>query len=258
MRPRSRLVVLALAVAPAIACGGGREPLRVFAAASLRDVLVEIAPMWERGGGAPLEPVFGASNWLAEQISAGARGDLFLSADEAQMDSLERAGLLLAGTRVALLSNRLAVVQPEPLPAGVPRIRAEEDLLDPAVRRIALANTEGVPAGRYARRWLEARGLWSSLAPRVAPAIDARAALALVESGAAEAGIVYATDAARSRRARTSLLVTGPDAPSIVYPLAVLRSTDRERDARAFAAFLAGPQAAEAFEQHGFTLLAGG
>jgi molybdate transport system substrate-binding protein len=258
MRPRSRLGVLALAVAPAIACEGGREPLRVFAAASLRDAFADITREWEQAGGAPLEPVFGASNWLAEQITAGARGDLFLSADEAQMDLLERDDLLLAGTRVALVSNRLAVVQPEPLPAGVPRIRAVQDMLDPAVRRFALANTEGVPAGRYAREWLEVRGLWDSLAPRVAPAMDVRAALALVESGAAEAGIVYATDVARSTRARISLLVTGPDVPSIVYPLAVLRSTDRERDARAFAAFLAGPQAAEAFEQHGFTLLAGG
>jgi molybdate transport system substrate-binding protein len=134
------------------------------------------------------------------------------------------------------------------------RIAAPRDLAAPAIRRLALANPEAVPAGRYAKAWLESQGQWTAVAGRIVPALDVRAALAAVESGAVDAGVVYRTDAAASRRVRVAYLVPEGEGPRIVYALAALRSRPNLETARAAAAWLCGPEASAVFERFGFVV----
>jgi molybdate transport system substrate-binding protein len=194
---------------------------------------------------------FGASSDLARQVRAGAPADVFVSADAAQMDALERAGLVRAGERADLVSNTLVVAVPTDSPA---RFASAADLT--AVKTLALADPQAVPAGVYAREWLTKLGLWAELAPRVVPTLHVRAALAAVESGNAEAAIVYRTDAARSTRAKVVLEVPQAEGPRIVYPAAPLR-TSRKLAAPSFVGYLKSSHAREVFARHGF-LLPGG
>jgi len=223
--------------------------INFYAAASLRDVLQQLAPACEEAVGAHLVFNFGASNDLARQIEAGNKADLFFSADEAWMDHVSKAGLVDAESRRSLLSNRLVVVGLKDTPL---KVQSAWDLVGPDVRRISLADPEAVPAGRYAKAWLEKAGLWDSLKDRVLPGLDVRAALAAVESGGAEAGVVYRTDAALSKNVRVVYEVPEGDGPRISYPVAALRDRPRLDMARRVVAWLSGPKAAAAFEQNGF------
>jgi molybdate transport system substrate-binding protein len=256
-RPRLQFARLAGLLALLSACV---EPpaaeVTVFAAASLRDVCGELGAQFEREHGARVVFHFAGSNLLAAQVLAGAPCDLFLSAGVAQMDQVEAAGLLAGGSRVALLSNALVVVQPEPLPDDVPPVTAPAGLADPRVGRLALADPAAVPAGRYARAWLASCGLWEDVAARVVSALDVRAALALVESCSAGAGIVYATDAALTPRVRVAWRVPPGEGPSIVYPAALLADARAPEAARALLAFLRSSGARATFERHGFGVLA--
>jgi molybdate transport system substrate-binding protein len=241
---RFALLILAAAAGPLAAAD-----VTVFAAASLADVLREVAPAWERATGNRVLFNFAGSNALARQIRAGAPADLFLPADEAQMDLLEKDGLLASGTRRSLLSNALVVVVRTDGPL---RLSSARDLAGPAVRRVALADPRGVPAGVYAKAWLEKAGVWASIAPRVIPAENVRAALAAVESGDAEAGVVYATDARGSNAVRVAFAAPPGEAPVISYPVALVRDAPSPAAARAFLEHLAGPEAAAAFRRAGF------
>ncbi|HSD25885.1 MAG TPA: molybdate ABC transporter substrate-binding protein [Vicinamibacteria bacterium] len=221
----------------------------MFAAASLADALREIGAGFEARTGHRVVLSFGGSNDLARQIRAGAPAQVFVSASAERMDELERAGLLAAGARVDLLSNRLAVVVPV---AAATTLATADDLL--GVRRLALGDPEAVPAGIYARQWLEKRGLWERVGDRVVPTLDVRAALAAVEAGNADAGIVYRTDAAISKRVRVALEVPNEEAPRIVYPAALLVTAGRA--ARTFFDHLRSPAARAVFERLGFFFLA--
>jgi molybdate transport system substrate-binding protein len=221
----------------------------VFAAASLADALREIGSAFEARTGHRVVLSFGGSNDMARQIRAGAPAEVFVSASAERMDEVEQAGLVRAGDRGDLLSNRLVVIVPLAADA-VPT--TAEDLL--RVRRLALGDPQAVPAGIYARRWLEKRGLWERVRDRVVPTLDVRAALAAVESGNADAGIVYRTDAAISRGVRVALEVPPGEAPRIVYPAALL-ATARGPGARAFYEQLRSPAARAVFERLGFEFL---
>lgn len=228
-----------------------REELSVFAAVSLADALTEIGTSWQAASGQRPVFNFGASSDLARQIRAGAPADVFFSADEAQMDALERQGLVLATERSDLLSNTLVVIVPEDSKA---RVTSPRDLA--GLRTIAIADPQAVPAGVYARAWLEGLGLWDELAPQVVPTLHVRAALAAVESGNAEAGIVYRTDAAYSKRVRIAFEVSREQGPPIRYPVAPLASSGK-RGAAAFVAYLRSPAARVVFVRHGFLVLGG-
>ncbi|MEO8196028.1 MAG: molybdate ABC transporter substrate-binding protein [Thermoanaerobaculia bacterium] len=233
------------------------EPVevQVYAAASLREVLEELTPAVERATGTRLVFNLGASNDLARQIIAANKADVFFSADEGWMERVAEAGLVDAGSRRSPLSNQLVVVVPAD--SSLP-IHSAQDLASPAVRRLALANPEAVPAGKYARAWLEASGQWQAVAGRVVPALDVRAALAAVESGAVEAGIVYRTDAALSQRVRVVYAVPEGAAPRIAYALAALGERPNLEVARAVVVWLGGPEAAPVFERFGFIVRAPG
>lgn len=224
-----------------------------YAATSLRDVLQDLAPRCESSLGVRLVFNFGASNDLARQIIAAARADVFFSADEDWMDRVAQAELIDPASRRSLLSNRLVVVGPADGPL---RLTGPAELQQASVRRIALANPEAVPAGKYAKAWLQKAGLWTSLHDRVVPSLDVRAALATVESGAADVGIVYRTDAAISKKVRILYEVPGTDGPRISYALAAVKGRGDLDAARRVVAWLAGPEAAGSFERYGFIVVA--
>lgn len=246
-----RAALLLASVASLGACGGGAdEPLHVWAAASLRETITELAERWEQLTGREVALNLAGSNQLALQIERTGRADVFVSASEREMDRVENAGLVAPGTRRALLANQLVVV----VPVGAPP-RDGFDVTDDWPERLSLANPAIVPAGVYARRWLEERSLWDALAPRVLAGSDVRAALAAVEVGAADAGIVYRTDAALTERVRVLHAVPVDEGPPIRYLAAAIAERPAPQAARDFLAFLASDEARTLFESAGFVVL---
>lgn len=241
----------ALAAWPASSQSAG-EPVTVSAAVSLTEVMEELGRAYSQAGGNRPVFNFGASNVLARQIVNGAPVDVFISADDAQMAVVERAGLLSPGTRVPLLSNQLAIVVRQDWTG---ELTSAASLSSPAIRRIAVGDTEAVPAGVYARQYLERIGLWQRLQPKLIPSASVRAALAAVSHGAADAAIVYVTDARASENIRVAAIIAGKDAPGIVYPACVVRTSRKQNAAQAFLAFLATPAAQQMFRKHGFVPL---
>lgn len=223
----------------------------VHAAASLSNVLGEIAKTHEGATGVKVVLDLGASNALARQIIAGAPGDLFFSADEARMNDVERAGLLAPKTRVSLWSNTLVVVVPTD--SGV-TITSSKDLAEPRIKSVALADPGSVPAGIYAKAHLRGVGVWSRVLPKVVPCENVRAALAAVESGNVDAAIVYRTDARISTKVRVAYDVAVADAPDISYPVAILLGSTEPEAARAFLARVSSPESHAVFEKHGFII----
>ena len=221
----------------------------VFAAASLTDALTEIAAAWKTSGGGSIAFNFASSSTLALQIREGAPADLFLSADEAQMDVLERAGLVAPGTRRSILSNAIVVVVPADSPL---RIASERDLAGPRVGTLALAEPASVPVGIYSKKFLERAGIWGALASRIVPTENARATLAAVESGNVDAGIVYRTDAAISKHVRIAFEIPAAVSPAISYPFALVKGSPREPAARKFLEYLSSRAARGVFVRYGF------
>jgi molybdate transport system substrate-binding protein len=233
-----------------VATGISAAELTVYAAASLTDAMNEIGPAYEKESGDKLQFNFGASNMLARQIDEGAPADLFFSADEAKMDALEKKDLLLPGTRRSLLSNLLVIVVPADASAAP---KSAADLAKPEFKKIALAEPQTVPAGIYAREYLQKIGLWDAVKEKVVPTENVRAALAAAESGNVEAGIVYKTDSLISKKVKIAVEIPAAEGPKISYPVAVLRSSKQPERARKFAEYLAGPLARSVFEKFGFT-----
>jgi molybdate transport system substrate-binding protein len=242
-------VVAAVLAAPASA----QQEVLVSAATSLTEVMQRIAAAYQARTGVRVILNVGASNTLARQVQAGAPVDLFISADEAQMDAVDAR--LIAATRVDLLSNQLAIAVADDRPRA---IRSARDLTDAAIRRVAIGDPAAVPAGVYARQYLQRAGVWPLIESKVIPAGSVRLALAAVENGAADVAIVYRTDLAAARRARLAFVVPAADAPRIVYPAAVLRSAPHPEAAKRLLAFLRGREAAEVFRSAGFIPLSAG
>jgi len=243
-------VALALAAtlpAPAIRAG----EVYVCAAASLTDALKEIAVAYDKESGDTLVFDFAASSVLARQIEEGAPADLIISADEAKLDALQKEGLLLPGTRKSILSNTLVIVVPADSTID---IKSAADLGGPDIKKIALGEPATVPAGIYAKEYLEKLGLWEALAGKIVPTENVRAALAAVESGNVEAGIVYKTDALISKKVKVAFEVPASEGPKISYPLAVLKDAKAPDAAMKLAAYLESAPAAAVFEKYGFII----
>jgi molybdate transport system substrate-binding protein len=239
----------ALVVIASVASSLRAADLNIFAAASLSDALKEIARAYEPISGDQLQFNFAASSTLALQIKQGAPADLFFSADEAKMDELAKGGSIDAETRRSLLSNTLVIVVN---PEDGARLTSPADLAKPGFGRIALAEPQTVPAGIYAKEWLQKAGLWKNVIDKIVPTENVRACLAAVESGNVAAGIVYKTDALISKKVKVAYEARGPEAPKISYPLAVVKTSKHVDAARRFADYLAGPEARIVFVKFGF------
>ncbi len=255
-RPVGLLALFVLALTSS-GCGDDRaRPVGpvIFAAASLQDVTAELAREFESREGTQPELNSAASNTLAQQILAAPGADVFLSADRHWVEVLEGAGRTVAGSRRALLGNKLVLIA-----AGDSELRIErlEELAGADFRFLALADPEAVPAGRYAKAALEETTnagvtLWQAVAARVAPALDVRAALALVESDPGILGIVYKTDARQSERVRVLHEFPAVGAARVTYYGALLEGGARTDLGRRFLDFVAGPEGRRITERHGF------
>jgi molybdate transport system substrate-binding protein len=218
--------------------------ITVLAAASTTEAIDEIRKAFAAAGGGEVQASFASSATLAQQIVHGAEADVFVSADEKWADYLAEKGFV--AQRASLLQNRLVLV----VPLDGTRLTRLADLADPRIAHVAMGDPQGVPAGKYARQALVKLGLWDRLREKVVAAEDVRQALIYVETGAAEAGFVYSTDAAASRKVRVAVEVpetlTGP----IRYAVVLLRHGGAA--GREFYRYLQAPAAAKVFEKHGF------
>jgi len=228
----------------------------VSAAISLKDALDELGPIFQvqqhrknGGSGTAVTYNYGGSGTLARQIEQGAPVDVFFSAAEKQMDELAAQGLIAADTRRDLVGNALVLIAP----AQPTALHSFQDLTGSAVKTIALGETSTVPAGMYARQTLEHLGLFAALERKIVYAKDVRAVLTYVETGNADAGMVYQTDANTSTKVRVIAVAPADSHDPILYPAAVLRDSKDKAAARAFLEFLQGPDARAVFQKYGFT-----
>lgn len=242
------VVIGGLSVDPRISAA----QVTVFGAASLTEALREIASNYQQQSGDKIVFNFGASSTLARQIEEGAPADVFFSADETQMNRLEEKGLIVGGTRRNLLSNELVIVVAAQNGAAV---RSPKDLARPDIRRIAIGDPRAVPIGVYARRYLEKVGVWETIASKVVPTENVRGALAAVESGNAEASIVYKTDALISKKVVVVYSVPANEGPEIRYPVALTKQAKDPNASKRFLTYLADEPVAKVFEKRGFIVV---
>jgi molybdate transport system substrate-binding protein len=224
----------------------------VFAAASLTDALKEIGAVYEKSTGEKPAFNFGASSLLARQIEEGAPADIFFSADEAKMDDLAAKGLIVGETRKSRLSNTLVIVTSADSKLA---INSPADLTNSKVRRIALADPKAVPAGVYSKAFLEKEKLWSRVESKIVPVDNVRAALAAVESGNIEVGMVFKTDAAISKKVKIAYEVPPDASLKISYPVAVMKNAKQVESAKKFVEYLGSDEAARIFKKYEFIVL---
>jgi molybdate transport system substrate-binding protein len=228
-----------------------REPLTVFAAASLTDALQAVGRAWTKRSGQPVRFSFAASGTGARQILAGAPADLFVSAEPSWMGQVQAAGRLLPGACRDLLGGRLVLVAPAAsrvrlaIRPGFPLAAALGDR-----GRLAVGDPRSVPAGRYAQAALTRLRVWDAVATRLAPAQDVRAALSYVARGEAPLGIVYETDAAADPAVRIVGAFPAASHPPIIYPAAVIQGA--KPGATAFYRYLGGTEAMAIFRRYRF------
>jgi len=253
---RTHLAALLLALASVFAstAHAAGKPITVFAAASLKESMDEAAAKFGQDTGQQVVVSYAASSALARQIEQGAPADVFVSADLDWMDYLQQRDLVDAGTRHDLLGNTLVLVAPSAGTARAFALRKGSNLLPMlgADGRLAVALTDSVPAGKYAKASFESLGMWSALQPRLAEAENVRAALLLVARGEAPLGVVYASDAKAEPAVRVLAVFPPGSHPPIVYPVARVAKS-RHPQAAAFVHWLQTPEAGAIFRAHGFT-----
>src|SRR5215475_6539749 len=222
--------------------------VNVFAAASLTDAMKEIAASYEKQSNDKIVFNFGASSLLARQITERAPADIFFSADEAKMDDLQKAGLIVNDTRRDMLSNSLVIVVPNDSKLT---ITSPDDLLA-KTQKIGIADPRTVPAGIYTKEYLSGIGLWDKLESKIVPTENVRAALAAVESSNVDAGFVYKTDADISKKVKIAFSVPTEKGPAIRYPIALIKETKNKDAAENFLHYLQSGDARKLFERYGF------
>lgn len=250
-----RRAVAALSLAALLAGPASAADVTVFAAASLKNALDEIATQWQADAGKEAVSSYAASSALAKQIEEGAPADVFISADVPWMDYLVERDLVKPDTVVELLGNRLVLVAPADSDATV-EIGEGFDLLGAlGDGRLAMGQVDSVPAGKYGKEALTSLGVWDDVEGRVAQAENVRAALALVATGEAPFGIVYETDANSEKAVKIVGVFPEDSHAPIVYPAAVTAEAE-SADAGAFMEYLQSDAAAALFKKQGFTVLA--
>ena len=229
--------------------------LRVSAAASLKGVMERVQVAYEQENAAvAIVYNFGSSGALAQQIVQGGRVDAFISAAPGWIDSLSRAGLLLESSRQDLLKNSLVLVVPGDDDTLTSTVFAFESLKDDRFERIAIGEPESAPVGDYAKESLQAMGLYDDLRSKLVLGKDSSQVLTYVAAGEVEAGIVYATDAAKTDGVRLVAKIGADTHSPIVYPVAVIKESEHLGESRAFVDFLLSEVAAEIFLADGFEL----
>jgi molybdate transport system substrate-binding protein len=225
--------------------------LIVSAAASLKEVLEEIKPLYQQSkSNVNISYNFGSSGALQQQIEQGAPADIFISAAKKQVDALEQKGLLVAGTRNIIAKNSLVLI----VPKNVVGITNFYSLKDAEVKKIAIGEPRSVPAGQYAQQVLEKLKIWTEVKSKLVFANNVRQVLASVESGNADAGLVYITDAKISNQIKVVVTADEKYHSPIIYPLAVVKRSKNINAAKEFSQFLSSDQAKAVFKKYGFIL----
>jgi molybdate transport system substrate-binding protein len=227
------------------------DEILVSAAASLTDALKEIGIGYQSKTKHTVRYNFGPSSGLARQIEEGAPVDIFFSADLPQMENLDKHGRLEPGTRKNLLSNQLVIIVPADSKLA---ISSPKDLLKADVKRIALAEPSSVPVGVYSSKYLTDEGLWDQVKPKIVPVQDVRATLASVESGNVEAGFVYKSDAAVSKKVKIVYEVPMDKGPKITYPVAIVKESNHKEAGRDFMNYIQSSVAKNTFKKYGFVV----
>jgi len=250
-------LALALSMAPGAAPSPAmaQDRVVVFAAASLKNALDEIAATWAKDSGKPAPRIsYAASSALARQMEQGAPADLFISADLDWMDYAAGKNLIKADTRFNLLGNRIVLIAPKDSRTTTLAITGSDLAKALAGGRLSMANVEAVPAGKYGKAALEKLGAWTAVKDSIAQAENVRAALLLVARGEAPLGIVYSTDAAAEPGVKIVATFPADSHPPITYPAALTRES-KNADAKSFLDFLRSAKARTVFEKQGFTVL---
>lgn len=246
---RPLLRVLSLCLGASVALAAHAADLTVSAAASLTNAMRDLAPLFEAAHpGTRVRFNFAASGLLLQQIAKGAPVDVFASADQETMDQAQAQNLVTGAQRRDFVANRLVVI----VPAASTRVPAAlADLAQPGYARIAIGLPASVPVGRYTKGVLEAAGQWGAIEPKMVGATNVRQALDYVQRAEADAGFVYATDAAlMPDKVRVAFAVT--TAKPILYPVAPVRSSPNAALGERFVAFLFTPEAQAVLARHGF------
>ncbi len=246
-------LALAVSLLPSVAFAQGN--VVVFAAASLKNALDEIATTWSKDTGKPMPKIsYAASSALAKQMEQGAPADLFISADLDWMDYVQGKNLIKTDSRFNLLGNKIVLIAPKDSKLTTVEIKGADLAKALAGGRLSMANVDSVPVGKYGKAALEKLGAWSEVKDHLAQAENVRAALLLVARGETPLGIVYATDAAAEPNVKIVGTFPADSHPPIIYPAALAKDSTNA-DAKAFLDFLRSAKARTAFEKQGFTVL---
>jgi molybdate transport system substrate-binding protein len=244
------LIILAPAFSPSASAAEPKRELFVFAAASLTDVLQEIAAAYTKEAGQPVKFSFAASSALARQIESGGNVDVFVSADLEWMDYVQARNLIDASTRRNVVGNRLVLVAPKDNPITL-KIAPNFPLLEALKgERLATGDPDTVPVGRYARSALTSLGVWNAVADRLVRADNVRSALAFIARGEVPLGIVYETDARVDARVRVVDVFPADSHPPITYPVAA--TAVAKPGSKEFVTYLFGDAARRTFRKFGF------
>jgi len=244
------LITMFIAIGiPTWTVGQSTTNLLVSAAGSLQDVLKEIKPIYQQNyRDLNISFNFGASGALQQQIEQGASVDIFISAAKKQVDALEKKNLLLPESRVIIAKNRLVLITPKKISA----VNSFYDLQEESVKRIAIGEPRSVPAGQYAKQVLEQLKIWSNIKSKLVYGNNVRQVLAAVESGNADAGLVYATDAKISGQVKVVVVADEKFHSPIIYPLGIIRGSKNIDAAKNFSKFLVSDQSKTVFKKYGF------
>ena len=247
-RGRLICVIAGLCIASMTGCRSSHQVLTISVAASLQDAIAEVEAAYRQQHAAvEFRNNFGSSGTLAREIEEGAPVDVFVSAGVRPMNQIESEGMLLPDTRRNLLRNSLVLIAPRGS-----TLQGFDQLTDNRVRLIALGDPASVPAGQYGKQTLDAFHLYDKLRPKIVLGKDVRQVLTYIETGNADAGLVYATDAQLSDQVRVVAVAPEEAHDPIVYPLAVIKGSHNIEAVRAFVGFLNSPAAHAIFERHGF------
>jgi molybdate transport system substrate-binding protein len=247
----------ALALLPGIAPlpAHAQNNVVVFAAASLKNALDEIAATWSKDTGKPAPKIsYAASPALAKQMEQGAPADMFISADLDWMNYVADKNLIKPDSRFNLLGNKIVVIAPKDSKTTTLALKGADLTAALAGGKLSMANVDSVPAGKYGKAALEKLGAWGNVKDSIAQAENVRAALLLVARGEAPLGIVYSTDAASEPNVKTVATFPEDSYPPIIYPAALTKDSTNA-DAKAFLDFLRSAKARASFEKQGFTVL---
>ena len=242
-------------------CGGEKKEaaktaapveLHISAAASMTDAMKEIAGGYQKkNSDVNLVLNFAASGELQQAIEQGAPVDIFISAAKKQMDALDKGGLLAEGTRKDLLENKVVLIVPKDSKVALTKF---EDVLQADVKKIGLGEPKGVPVGQYSEEIFSKLGILDQVKAKAVYGSSVRQVLSWVDTGEVDAGVVYATDAAISKGNKVICTAPEDSHKPVIYPMAIIKSTKQSEAAKAFAAYMAGPEGKKVFEKYGFAV----